>query len=147
MTIKGSIQPNHIALNNYQLLVAGMPEITFTKVGEIEEEVEKVDLPDRTQASGGNTKPGETTASVPMHHVVQIAAMEAWFKEGQAPVTATYKKAATLVFKAIDGAVFKSYSLTGLWITKRKLPSGEMNNAGEMAEVEFTLAWDDVHPI
>lgn len=147
MTIKGSIKPDHIALNQYQLLVVGLPPITFTTVGDIEEELETVELPDRTKASGGNTKAGEFTATMPMHHLVELAALELWYKEGQHPVTATYKKPGTMIYKGIDGKVFKSYSLTGLFISKRKLPGTDMKNAGEMAEVELTFSFDDVLPI
>jgi len=74
--MKGVIHPDHIPRNKYQLLVDGMPDFTFLNVGNLEEELETVDLPDRTTASGGNTKPIEFTASIPTHHSEERIAME-----------------------------------------------------------------------
>lgn len=147
MGMKGKILPDHLPLNKYKLLVIGLPPLTTTMVSGIEEEMDVVTLPDRTQASGGNTKPGEFTIKLPMHHLVEQAAMEAWFKESQDPVTATYKKPGTLVYESNSGTTLKSYTLVGLFPSKRKLPDAEMSNEGEMAEVEWTLKYDDILPV
>ena len=53
--MKGVIQPNHIPMNNFVLQVIGLPDIVFTEVGDISEIIDKVDLPDRTRASGGRS--------------------------------------------------------------------------------------------
>lgn len=145
--MKGAIQPNHIPLNNFKLLVVGLPGLTPTKISGIEEELETVDLPDRTKASGGNTKPGEFTMMLPMHHSVEQAAMEVWFSESQDPVTPTYKKPGTLIHNALDGTPLRSFTLVGLFPRKRKLPDLEMKNEGEMAEVEWTFSFDDILPV
>lgn len=145
--MKGTIQPDHISVNKYELLALGMPPIQFTEVSGIEEELETVDLPDRTTASGGNTKPVEFTAKHMMHHLVEQAAMEVWFKESQDPVSPLYKKAGTLIHKSISGKVIRSYTLLGLYPTKRKLPDLEMANEGEPAVVEWTFKADDILPV
>jgi hypothetical protein len=147
MTIKGAIKPNHAPLNQYKLLVIGVPPLTPTKISGIEEELETVELPDRTHASGGFTKAGEFQMSLPMHHATEIAALEAWFRSGQEPVTANYKKAATLVYMGLDGKPSKSFTLIGLFVSKRKLPDLDMKNEGDMAEVDYTMKWDDILPI
>jgi hypothetical protein len=144
MSIKGAIDADHIPLNKYKLVVVGLPEITFTKVSGMEVELEAVDLPDRTRASGGQTKAVEFTATVPLHHVTEMAAMELWFTQSQDPVAPGYKKAATLQRTSVSGAIIAQRSLVGVFPTKRKDPDNEMANEGELAEVEWTLSVDEV---
>jgi hypothetical protein len=131
--IKGTIQPEHIAVNKYELIVIGLPKLTPTSVGGVEEELNAIALPDRTKASGGNTNPTETTIAIPLHHKVEIAAMEKWCVDCQDPVDPKYKKAATLIMKRISQKDGLAFSWTGVFITKRKLPDLEMTNEGEMA--------------
>ncbi len=144
MSIKGAIQANHIPLNKYKLLVVGLPPLTPTKVSGIEEELEAVDLPDRTKASGGNTKVVQFTVMLPMHHLIEQAAMEVWFKESQDPVLPSYKKPATVIMTPIGPGIPVARTLVGVFPMKRKLPDLEMKNEGEMAEVEWTLSADDI---
>jgi len=75
------------------------------------------------------------------------AAWEAWFKEGQDPVSPLYKKAGTLVHPSISGGTLRTYSVVGVFVKKRKLPDLNMKGEGEMAVVEWTLSVDDVLPI
>lgn len=145
--MKGAIQPNHMSTNKYQLLVLGLPPLTPTEVSGIEDELETTTLPDRTVASGGNRGASEMEISLPMHHLVEQAAMEVWFKESQDPVLPSYKKVATLIHKSISGAVLKTYSLIAVFPKKRSLPDLEMQNEGELAVVKWTLSIDDVLPV
>lgn len=142
--MKGAIQPNHIAVNKYELLVVGLPPLTPTEISGIEEELNVVDLPDRTRASGGNTNPVEITMMIPMHHTIEMAAMERWFKDSQDPVHPLYKKAASLSYERIGTGVGKQRQLVGVFPTKRKDPDLEMANDGEMATVEWTLNIDQI---
>lgn len=144
--MKGAIQPNHMAVNKFQLLVLGLPPLTVTECSGIEEELQTVDMPDRTVASGGNTGPVEFTLMMPMHHTVEHAAMEAWFRESQDPVLPTYKKAASLMHKRIGPGLGKTYQLINVFPKKRKLPDLEMANEGELALVEWTMSADAVLP-
>jgi hypothetical protein len=82
-----------------------------------------------------------------MHHLAEQLALEGWFKEGQDPITPTYKKAGSLLHKSGTGKTIRSYSLIGLWISKRVTPELDMENEGEMATVTYTFQWDDVLPI
>ncbi|MCH7726063.1 MAG: phage tail protein [Planctomycetes bacterium] len=145
--MKGVIQADHIAVNNFQLLVLGIPPLVITELSGIEDELETADLPDRTRASGGNRKATEFTFMLPMHHVVQQAAMEAWFREAQDPVTPTYRKAGTLIHTSISGSTLRTFTLTGLFPTKRGLPDLELVNEGEMAAVEWSMSVNDINPI
>lgn len=144
--MKGQIQADHIPLHKYQLSVVGMGQLDFTSVSGIEEELDKIELPDRTVASGGRTKPIEFSAKLPLHHVVQQVLMEEWFQEGQDPVLPTYKRAATLTATSLTGGLTRSYAMTDLFPTKRSLPDFEMNNEGEMAETEWMFAASDILP-
>lgn len=145
--MKGTIRPDHIPLNKYLLLLVGLPRLTFTKISGIEDELEVANLPDRTQASGGNRKANEFTAMLPLHHITEQAAMEAWFRESQDPVSPLYKKQGTLVMQSISGITIKTFQVAGIFPSKRKLPDLEMVNEGEMAETEWTFKADDIQPL
>ena len=145
--MKGVIQPNHVPKNNYDLLIIGLPEIVFTEIGDIEEVIDVVDLPDRTRASGGTKQPGDFSVIVPSHHDVDIAAMEAFFLEAQEPVAPTYKKAGVYSKKALDGTNVRQYALVGLFCSMRTLTTVNLENEGEMDAVEYLLNFDDIKPI
>lgn len=145
--MKGAIQADHMPLNKFQLLVAGLPPLTMITVGSLEDELQTVDLPDRTKASGGNRGTVEFDVTMPAHHLIEQAAMEAWFAEGQDPVSPTYKKVATLVMMSNTSTVLRSFSLDGLFVAKRMTPEFDMNNEGEMSIITWTMMADNVLPI
>jgi hypothetical protein len=147
MGIKQVLQADHIPVNKYTLIIAGMPNITFTKVAGLEYGIDIVDLPDRTRASGGNAQATEFTAEQPLHHTPEVSAMEAWFEENQDPISSTAKKAGTLVMTSGTGANLKTYSLTGVWPSKRKTPDLDFENAGDMAILEWSFQVDSIFPI
>jgi hypothetical protein len=142
--MKGVLQPDHIPLNNYELRVRDLPTITFIEIAGLEEELENVDLPDRTAASGGHSKPIEFTGTMPLHHLTEMAAMEQWFQDSHDPVAPNYKKAGTLVLTSITGLVRKSFIITGMFPCKRKTSDLDMANEGELHAVEWTFRGDDV---
>lgn len=145
--MKGDIQDGHLAVNNYELLVTGLPPITPTSIGGLEEELDTTELPDRTVASGGDTRATETDIAIPAHHHGEIAAMEAWFLEGQDPVTPTYKKVATLLIKShVTGQVPRSFTMMGVFIKKRATPDLEKNSEGEEVDYTYTLSIDRLLP-
>lgn len=145
--MKGEIQPNHIPVNKFSLRVVGLLEFTAITISGIEDELETVELPDRTQASGGNRKAGEFEITLPMHHAEEQAAMEVWFQEGQDPVLPTYKKPCTLVHNAIGAEGGRSFSLIGVFVSKRTLPDLDKKDEGAMAETTWTMKYDDILPI
>ncbi len=147
MVMKGSVQPKHIPVNNFELLILGIPPILFTEISGLEEETEKVNLPDRTVASGGNTKPVEFTGTSFEHHTIEMAALELWRKQGVDPVDPLYKKAGTLIKRNINGQIASTRTITGLWITKRKDSDLDMADEGNPAMIEWTFSADSVKPI
>lgn len=147
MVMQGTVQPRHIPVNNYELVVSGLPPIVFSEISGFEDETEAVDLPDRTKASGGNKKPVEFTAKTFEHHAAELAALDAWRKEGRDQVTPTYKKVGTLIKRNIGGNIATTNTLTGLWITKKKAPDLDMANEGEPAMIEWTFSADSVEAI
>lgn len=144
--MKGLIQENHISKNNFELQVVGLPTITFIEVSDISEEIDVTTLPDRTQASGGTKQAGEFTVMMPAHHDVEVAAMEAWFLEGQDPVAPTYKKSGVYIQKRIGGEVARAYAFTGLFVSARSLGQMAIENEGEMQVLEYTFKYDDILP-
>ena len=146
--MRGQIRPDHIPINRYKLLMGGLPvALTPTKISGIEEELETVDLPDRTRATGGNTKPTEFTMEIPMHHFVEQAAMEQWFRQSQDPVLPTYKLFGTLIHSPLSGGLPRTFTLNGVFPMKRKLPDLELENEGDMAVVEWTMSCDQLLPV
>lgn len=137
------IEPDHIPINNYRFSVLGLPPITYTSIGALEKELDSVNLPDGTQASTGRTKPGETEVAVPMHHALQVAAMDAWYVEGQDPISPTYKKTGTMVYFSGTHLRQMVKTLIGVFCYKEGTPDVEMGDDGEMAVMKYTLKWDD----
>jgi hypothetical protein len=145
--MKGAILPDHMPINKYQLLVLGLVPLTATEISGIEDELETTEMPDRTVASNGTRKATEFSIMMPMHHAIEQAAMELWFRESQDPIVPTHKKTVTLVHQSVSGALDKSFTLIGVFPKKRALPDLEMANEGEMATVEWTMSCDDIIPI
>lgn len=145
MVLKGQILPDHMPLNKFVLTIIGLPPITFTTMSGMEIELETAVMPDRTVASGGNTKATEFTATLPMHHVVERLAIELWRKEAEGGFP-TYKKAATLINQSISGLGIAAKSLIGVFPTKIKYPDLDMENEGELSTLEVTFSVDQVLP-
>jgi hypothetical protein len=145
MGIKGTILKNRIQNNKYQLTAQpGLIPITFTGVSGIEEELDTTELPDRTVASGGRTKPVEFEVRQPLHHKAEVAAMEAWFKEGQDPQAPTYQKVGTLIMFNESGAPASKFTLIDLFVYKRTMPDLELESDGDMAEVVWGMKANQV---
>lgn len=144
MAIKGVILPDHVQVNKYQLTVAGLPPLLFTAVSGIEEEMDTVDLPDRTSQTGGRTKPVEFEVTQPAHHMIERLAMEAWWSECKDPVSPLHKKIGTLIAFSQSTIMQVSYMLFGVFPSKRALPDFDLDNDGDMAALVWTLKADEV---
>ena len=144
MSIKGKILPNHIPVNNYELQVIGLPALVLTEVGGISEELDVVDLPDRTKASGGNTQAVEFTITQPSHHNLEVEAMEAWFSEGKDPVSATYKKSGLIIKRNNAGDIVRTYTLTGMFVMSRGTADLSLEDEGSMDTIEWGMSADEV---
>ena len=146
--MKGDIQSGHIGVNRFQLKVQpGPTTIIFTEITGMTSETPVVELPDRTQATGGEETVGEFTAMLPMHHDAERRFMDLWLQEGRDPVTPTYKRVGTMIFTNIENGKSVSYELIGLFISNRVLPDVDMLNDGEMAKIEYTFKYDSIIPL
>ena len=144
MSLKGKIKADHMPVNLVQLNVPGLGAITAVTVGAIEEALERVVLPDRTAASGGQTQPVEFSITVPMHHDVEVRTLDLWYEEGKEPVSPTYKKTGTIRWPSLSGRKKRGYTLAGLFVSGRNLPEGDMSNEGEAAMIEYAMSADVV---
>jgi len=148
MSLKGSIQSGHMPKNKYTLSLVGvLGDITFLKVSGLETEVEPVEMPDRTWASGGQETATELEVEIPMHHTVNAFAMELWYSEGKDPVSMFYKKVGTLTFTANNDAKIFAWELIGCWCYKRSLSDAEMSNEGEQMTITYGIKVDSVIPM
>jgi hypothetical protein len=145
--MKGVLNSDHIPVNNYTLRVPGMPQFTFVEISGVEEELETVDLPDRTAASGGHTKVIEFTASLPLHHTREQQAMRRWYQDSQDPVAPDYKKNGTLSCQSISGLIVVTFLLEGIFPCGPKTSDLEMGNEGEMHKVEWKFKGDAIRQL
>lgn len=144
--MKQVLLPDHIPVNNFELIVVGAPPLKFITIDGLEEELDTVDLPDRTKASGGATKAIEFTATHPKHHAVEDAFLEAWYVEARLALP-TYKKPGTLLIRSISSLQIRTFSVIGLFPMKRKTADLDMGNEGELNVNEWTFAGDLVIPV
>lgn len=144
MVLKGAIQAGHAPVNNYKMVIVGLPDILFVTISGFEIETEAIDLPDRTSVSGGNSKPVEFTGTTFEHHIAEKAALELWRLEGLDPVSPLYKKAGTLIRLNISGNTIGTQVLTGLWISKKKNADLDLANEGDPSMIEWTFKTDSV---
>jgi hypothetical protein len=144
--MKMVLLPDHIPVNNFDLLVVGGPPVLqFITLDGFEWELDTVDLPDRTKASGGSTKAIEFSGTHPKHHAVEDAFLQLWFVEagaGSDVVLPTYKKAATLVIQSISRLQTRSFNLVGMFPMKQKTADRDIGNEGEMDVTEWTFSAD-----
>ena len=146
--MKHVLLPDHIPTNKYNLVIAGLGgTITVVSVGSLEREIDRVELPDRTAASGGRTKPFTFDVKVPTHHAEEIALMDQWAEDCQDPVSPDYKKTGTLSKISISGLSRYVVTLIGLWVQKDTTPDLEMNEEGSMSEKTYTMSCDDFLPV
>lgn len=147
MVMKGTVLPNHIPVNNFELIVVGLPKLIFTQISGLGEETQSVEMPDRTVVSGGNTTAVEFTGMSFEHHTVELAALELWRLQGVDPVDPQYKKVGTLIKRRIDGSIGTTRTLIGLWIKNRQDADLDLANEGEPAMVEWTFSADKVESV
>ena len=146
--MKMTLLPDHIPVCNFDLIVIGGPPVLqFVTIDGFDWELDTTELPDRTRASGGNTKPIEFTATHPKHHFVEDAFLQAWWLESQDPVLPTYKKPATLLNHSISRLQTRSWNLLGMFPTKQKTADLDMGNEGEMNVTEWTFSADLPIPV
>jgi hypothetical protein len=145
--MKMVLLPDHIPVNNFNLIVVGGPPLLqFITIDGFDWELDTVDLPDRTKASGGATKAIEFTATHPKHHVVEDVFLQAWFQEAQLGLP-TYKKAASLVNTSISRLQVRTWNLIGLFPMKQKTADLDIANEGEMNVTEWTFVADLPIPV
>jgi hypothetical protein len=144
MTIKGILQPDHIPVNKFSFAVVGLIPLVFTQVSGLEEEMDVVDLPDRTRASGGNSQPFEFTAMQPAWHTAEVLAVEAWYEEGRDPISSSLKKPVIVTLSSGTGAIKRLLNLNGVWPSKIKTPDLDIDNEGEGAFYEVTFQCDGI---
>lgn len=146
MAIKNVLFPNRVPVNKYMLMIQpGVGAPVFTAIGGLEEELDAVELPDRTTRSGGRSKQVEFDVTQPMHHDVDVAAMEAWYLLGKQSLPG-YLKQGTLIHQDEYGLPRKRYTLVNLWVKKRVHSDLEMDNDGEMSTITWTMQCDRIQP-
>lgn len=144
--IKNVIKENRVPVNKFKLVVQpGVGEITLVSVSGIEEELDATELPDRTVRSGGRSKPFEPEIVQPMHHDIEVLAMESWYNMCKFTLPG-YLKIGVLIQFDEYGFPRRKYTLQSLWIKKRVHSDLELDNEGEMSVLTWTLSADQLLP-
>lgn len=149
MSIKGTLNADHIPTNKYALVFVGVtaPNSTFTctKVSGLTIESDVAQLPDRTVAAGGgNKKTGQFTVETPEHHTAEQLAWHIWYNEANgAVVLPTYKKTGVLQVKSLSGQIVRTYAISGAWVSKIEAPERDMASEGGLSIVKCTIEYDD----
>jgi hypothetical protein len=147
MAIKNVLKVNRVQVNKFQLTIApGVGSPLFTTISGLEEELDTVDLPDRTSRSGGREKQLEFEVQQPMHHDLEVLAMEAWYRMCKMSLP-LYLKLGTLVLFDEWGIPRRRYTLPNLWISKRSHSELDLDNDGEMSTITWTLKADQIIPM
>lgn len=140
------LKPNRVQVNKYKLLIQpGVGTPLFTRISGLEEELDAVDLPDRTSRSGGREKPIEFEVDQPMHHDLEVLAMEAWYRMCRHTLPLYLKLGVLMVFDEW-GIPRRRYTMPNLWISKRATSDLELDNDGEMGILTWTLKADCIIP-
>lgn len=142
MGAKYTLKPNPILTTNYRLQIVGLPDIPFVTVGGLEQEIPKVELPDKTTASSGRTNPGEIEVAVPAHEILAIVAMDLWFQEGQDPISPAYKKVGNLTNDSGNALSVYTKTIVGAWVSKEGTPDLAMGEDGDMSVIKYTIQYD-----
>lgn len=141
--MKGTVQAGSAVTNQFKLVLPGLPEIYFTRVGELSRELVIAEMADGTWQSTGRIKPGEVECEQYMHHLAERVAMEAWH---QACATGApgHKIAGEMFYMGADGQPVAAYILVGVLNKGRKTPEVNVAQEGEGVQIVWMLAFDDV---
>jgi len=146
MTIKNVLKENRVPVNKFELAIQpGIGSPTFTEMSGLEEELDAAELPDRTVRSGGREKAVEFEVTQPLHHDVELAAMEAWYIACKKSLPG-YLKLGVLIMFDEYGIPRRKFTLPNLWISKRTHSDLALDNEGEMGTVRWTMKTDQVLP-
>lgn len=155
-SLKNTIAGSHIPDNLFKLTPVYPPfptGLTIIKISGIKEELENSDMPDRTWATGGQTKPISFTVEVPMHHAVEQIYWEDWYQAGQANqgVRDDYKRDCNLTNIPITGLTgsgfVRLWGISGVGIVSRELPDLDMNGEGKLTTIKYEMKADSIFPI
>jgi hypothetical protein len=145
MAIKNVLKENRVQTNKYSALIQPGPGlILFTAISGLEEELDASELPDRTMRSGGRKKSIEFDATQPMHHDLEVLAMEAWYTECQDPVSPVHLKIMTIIIFDQQGFPRRRVTLFNVWIKKRVHSDLELEGEGDMGTITWTLQADEL---
>jgi len=143
---KGELSAGYIPNNKFLLSVAGLgvSSLVIIEVSGIEQELETVELPDKTVATSGRAGIVEFTIKVPAHESNSIASLNGWFMSCRGSVSTDYKKDGTLALQNTYGETVSSWSISGMFPMKRTLPEMNAAGAGDLSMSEWAFKADDV---
>lgn len=144
MGAKGQAQALAAMSNNYKLVIPLLPEIFFTRIGELDHQVVMAEMPDKTMQTTGQSNPGEFEAEQMMHHTAERAALEAMLKLTETG-TLGYKTSGILYYLGADNSTVKlPVLIDGLVVKGRKTPEVASGDDGTALTITWSFSYDNL---
>lgn len=142
-TVKMTLDPDPFGTHNVSLQIDGVPRLRPISVSNLESMLEVSTMPDRTNISSGETKPGTFTVGIMAHHKEEVDALIAMRAAAQGAADG-YKVSGTLTERSISTARQRAVSIIGLWCVGFTIPQHQMADEGTPAVWEFEFSYDDL---
>jgi hypothetical protein len=143
---KGQALAGAAVTNQFKLVIDGLPDIYFIRIGELAREIGISELADDTAQTTGRVPTGETEAAQYVHHVAEKDAMWAWHEEVEGGVPG-YKKDGELHHLDGGGNPKASWGLFGIMNRGLKSPELKLGEDGDNVALTWALHYDDWRPI
>ncbi len=146
MPSKGDVEEGSAIASQFELSIPGMPNIFWTRIGEVTVELIMSEQADQTWQTTGVTKPSETDADQYVHHEAEWLAMQAWFVACQtgAPL---HKKVGTMHLNGADGQPVRSMRWQGITLSGWKVPELDAGGDGASVRATWMMKIDAVLPL
>lgn len=141
---KGVINKDIIRLDNYVVTIDGV-EYMAIRVGEFEQPMKKVNLPDGTAASGGRTEASTFEIEIPEHHDKERNFFDNWCALAKDPIPPNAYKTVSVAKRTSSGGLTVTEDRLGCWPENRK--SAEMSyddGAEKMSTLVYTISCDGI---
>lgn len=144
MANKGVISKDIIRLDKYIITIDGV-DLKAIRVGESNQTMKVVELPDGTAASGGRTEASEFEIEIPEHETKERLLLDKWWSDCKDPISPSAYKVVTITRTSGTGGVSVVEDRVGCFVKGRR--GGEMSYDGgseEMATLIYSISCDDV---
>lgn len=147
MAAKGTVEAGASMSNQFKLVIAGLPDTFFTKIGATDSELVLAEMADQTRQSTGQVKPLDCDVEQYVHHTAERVALELMFAQAVASAPG-HKREGIVHLLAGDGvSVVCSWLWSGVILKKRSTPELAAGDDGTGTKIKWTFSIDAVTPL